>query len=67
VLAVGHEPTISMTLAFLLAGDDMAFRVEYKKGAAAMVVFPARATAGTGMLAWHLPPAAMRAMGGSRG
>jgi phosphohistidine phosphatase len=66
VLAVGHEPTISMTLAFLLAGDDMAFRVEFKKGAAAMVVFPARAAGGTGMLAWHLPPAAMRAMAGSR-
>ena len=62
VLAVGHEPTISMTLAFLLAGDDMAFRVEFKKGAVACLSLDGIPQPGGATLRWLVPPRVLRTL-----
>jgi len=66
VIAVGHEPWISVTLSTCLVGGEGAVHSVYKKGAAALVGFDGPPAAGQGWLEWMLQPAALRAIGTSR-
>jgi phosphohistidine phosphatase len=64
VAAIGHEPHISAALSYALTGDEGAVAAEFKKGAAALVVFAGDARAARGILRWLLQPAALRALAG---
>jgi phosphohistidine phosphatase len=63
VACVGHEPNLSLFAGLLLTGRERSL-VELKKGAGALIDFPARIAAGAGRLLWLLPPATLRALGG---
>ncbi|MBI5947889.1 MAG: histidine phosphatase family protein [Chloroflexi bacterium] len=63
VIAVGHEPHLSMALSYLLTGDRGAMRAAFKKGAAALVVFENEASPGRGWLEWLAQPGMLRAAG----
>ena len=65
VVAVGHEPFISQTLALALTGNEAGLVATFKKGAAALLTFDGPATPGKGMLEWLIQPAGLRAIGGS--
>jgi len=67
VMAVGHEPFISQTLAVVLTCDAMGLAAAFKKGAAALVTFDGPVTPGKGMLEWLIQPAGLRAIGSSGG
>jgi phosphohistidine phosphatase len=54
VAVVGHEPCLGELVSYLLAGDDDAVELEFKKGAAVLLGLPARPAAGSGMLRWML-------------
>jgi phosphohistidine phosphatase len=62
VVAVGHEPSISEALSWLLTGDASAATFDVKKGAAALVTFAGAPAAGAGTLEWLLPPKTLRAL-----
>jgi phosphohistidine phosphatase len=62
VAIVGHEPTMSMTLARLLGAGDSE-RFPFKKGGAALVDLPDGPSAG-GRLVWFLKPKVLRALAG---
>jgi phosphohistidine phosphatase len=62
VAIVGHEPTMSMTLARLLGAGD-GERFPFKKGGAALVDLPDGLAAG-GRLVWFLRPKVLRALAG---
>ena len=65
VAAVGHEPMLSLTVSFLLAGRPGTF-LEHKKGGACLVAFPHGVEPGAGVLQWAAPPRLLRALGGAR-
>jgi len=67
VMAVGHEPFISQTLAIALTCDAAGMIAVFKKGAAALVTFDGPATPGKGVLEWLSQPAGLRAIGSSGG
>lgn len=52
---VGHEPTLSMLITWLLARDDTQARVEMKKGACALLKTDGRAA----ILSWLIVPKAL--------
>jgi len=60
VLLVGHEPDLSR-----LAGDLSGARIPlvFKKGGLCRIDFPGPARAGSGALAFHLPPRFLRRLG----
>jgi phosphohistidine phosphatase len=58
VAVVGHEPWVSELVARLL-GTRHDERLEFKKGAVALVEVPGR-LAGGGRLVWYLPPKVLR-------
>ncbi len=62
VAAVGHEPMLSLTVSFLLAGRPGTF-LGLKKGAACLVAFPGRVEPGAGVLQWLAPPRLLRGLG----
>jgi phosphohistidine phosphatase len=62
VFAVGHEPHMSRSLSNLLTGDPDLVETGFKKGAAALISFPADLAPGRGYLEWYLQPAALRAL-----
>lgn len=62
VLAVGHEPLLSMTLSYALTGSEVAVRSTFKKGAAALIGFDAEPRAGAGWLEWLIQPAVLRSL-----
>ena len=62
VAIVGHEPTMSMTLARLLGAAD-GERFPFRKGGAALVDLPDGLAAG-GRLVWFLRPKVLRALAG---
>jgi phosphohistidine phosphatase len=64
VVAVGHEPHISMALSWLLCGDEMAAWFDVKKGSAALVRFDRPPAPGEGTLEWLLPPRVLREVAG---
>jgi phosphohistidine phosphatase len=62
VALFGHEPDVSELLARLL-GTPHSERLEFKKGAAALVQVPGRLEGG-GRLVWFLPPKVLRELAG---
>ena len=61
VAIVGHEPALSHTVSWLLAGGERAF-VEIKKGGALLLEFPDAVAATHASLAWALTPSQLRAL-----
>ena len=64
VMLVGHEPHMSATLSWLVAGDAGLVSTVFKKGAAALVSCTGAPRPGGCWLEWLLQPAALRAMTG---
>lgn len=64
VVAVGHEPLLSMTLSYALTGDTDAVRSTFKKGTAAVIGFDGTPRKGEGWLEMLIQPAALRAFAG---
>lgn len=64
VVAVGHEPLLSMTLSYALTGDTGAVRSTFKKGTAAVVGFDGPPRRGEGWLELLVQPATLRAFAG---
>ena len=62
VFAVGHEPHMSRTLSNLLTRDPDCVSSQFKKGAAALVVFENEVVPGRAYLEWLIQPAAARAL-----
>jgi phosphohistidine phosphatase len=62
VAAVGHEPSLSAIVTWLVA-DRTEPIIELKKGAACLVDFPGPVAAGRGLLRWALTPAQLRRSG----
>lgn len=59
VVLVGHEPHLSKVLSWLVTGSGSRSIVALKKAQAAMLE-TSRAAAGSAVLAWSLPPKALR-------
>lgn len=62
IAMVGHEPTLHELCSLLIAGDEVAGQVEFKKGSVALIRFPDLVTPGNGVLRWLLPPKVLRAL-----
>ncbi len=60
VAVVGHEPHLSGFASYLLIGPKGAASLVFKKGAAALICFPAEPAPGLGYLEWLLQPGALR-------
>lgn len=63
---VGHEPTLSLLIGALLAGEHAPAFVAMKKGAVAQLVFSRRIEFGAGRVMALLPPRVLRAIAGKR-
>ena len=59
VAAVGHEPSISLILSWLLTGTERRI-FAFRKGGAALLELPEEIGAGTATLVWALGPAQLR-------
>jgi phosphohistidine phosphatase len=59
VAAVGHEPSLSLTLSWLLTGSERRI-FAFRKGGACLLDFPDEVGAGTATLVWALTPAQLR-------
>jgi phosphohistidine phosphatase len=62
VAVVGHEPSLSRAVSWLLGGGDRSF-IELKKGAACLLEFPDHVGPGEGVLRWSLTPSHLRKLG----
>lgn len=64
VVAVGHEPTLSMAAELLCTGDQRLGLIELKKAGAIGISLPAfnRQAAVPGRLQWILPPSVLRGL-----
>lgn len=60
VAVVGHQPHLGRLLALCLRGNARAEAFELKKSAVVCLQFEAPPRAGQGVLAWLLPPRALR-------
>jgi phosphohistidine phosphatase len=60
--AVGHEPSLSGIVTWLVANRKEPV-IELKKGAACLVDFPSSVTAGGGVIHWALTPGHLRRIG----
>jgi phosphohistidine phosphatase len=60
--AVGHEPSLSRAMSWLLGGSGRSF-IELKKGAACLLRFDGTVKSGSGTLVWALTPSQLRALG----
>jgi phosphohistidine phosphatase len=63
VAAVGHEPSISLILSWLLTGTEKRI-FSFRKGGACLLEFPGEVGAGTASLIWALTPAQLRELAG---
>jgi phosphohistidine phosphatase len=63
VAVVGHEPSISLILSWLLTGTERRI-FSFRKGGACLVEFAGEIGAGTATLLWALTPAQLRALAG---
>jgi phosphohistidine phosphatase len=61
VAAVGHEPSLSLILSWLLTGNERRL-FAFRKGGACLLEFPDEPAAGTATLIWALTPAQLRAL-----
>jgi phosphohistidine phosphatase len=59
IAAVGHEPSISLTLSWLLTGAERRI-FSFRKGGACLLDFPGETGAGTATLLWALAPGQLR-------
>jgi phosphohistidine phosphatase len=59
IAAVGHEPSISLILSWLLTGTERRI-FAFRKGGACLLDFPDEVGAGTATLVWALTPAQLR-------
>ncbi|HEV3075683.1 MAG TPA: histidine phosphatase family protein [Thermoanaerobaculia bacterium] len=59
VAVVGHEPSISLILSWLLTGTEKRL-FSFRKGGACLIEFPGEVGAGTASLLWALTPAQLR-------
>ncbi len=59
VAAVGHEPSLSLILSWLLTGSERRI-FAFRKGGACLLDFPDEVGAGTATLLWALTPAQLR-------
>ncbi len=57
--AVGHEPSISLILSWLLTGSERRI-VSFRKGGACLIEFHGEVGAGTATLLWALTPGQLR-------
>jgi phosphohistidine phosphatase len=62
VAIVGHEPSLSELVSYLLTGDEEAVELDFKKGAAVFLNLPGRPAAGDAMLTWILTPGLARSL-----
>lgn len=62
IAIVGHEPGLSRTVSWLLAGTDDSI-LELKKGAACLLTIPDAVVAASAMLLWALTPSQLRDLG----
>lgn len=63
VAAVGHEPSISLIVSWLLTGTEKRL-FSFRKGGACLLEFPGEVGAGTASLLWALTPAQLRELAG---
>ena len=56
---MGHEPSISLILSWLLTGSERRI-FAFRKGGACLLDFPDEVGAGTATLVWALTPAQLR-------
>lgn len=63
VAVVGHEPSLSAFVTWLVAGRTDPV-IELKKGAVCLVDFPGPVAAGRGVIRWALTPGQLRRLGG---
>ena len=61
VVAVGHEPQLSLLAGLLLVGEPHSL-LAFRKGGTAMIEFPHRAEPGKGLLHWALTPGQLRSL-----
>lgn len=61
VAAVGHEPSLSLILSWLLTGNERRI-FAFRKGGACLLEFPEEPGAGTATLVWALTPAQLRGL-----
>jgi phosphohistidine phosphatase len=61
VAAVGHEPSLSLILSWLLTGTERRI-FAFRKGGACLLELPDEVGAGTATLLWALTPAQLRAL-----
>lgn len=59
IAAVGHEPSISLILSWLLTGSERRI-FAFRKGGACLLDFPDEVGAGTATLVWAMTPAHLR-------
>ena len=59
IVIVGHEPHLSRVVSWMMTGASGRSVVAFKKAQALMLQTP-KAAAGTAVLAWSLPPKALR-------
>jgi phosphohistidine phosphatase len=59
IAAVGHEPSISLILSWLLTGSERRI-FSFRKGGVCLLDFPDEIGAGTATLLWALTPAQLR-------
>jgi phosphohistidine phosphatase len=59
VAVVGHEPSISLIVSWLLTGTEKRL-LSFRKGGACMLEVPGEVGAGTASLLWALTPAQLR-------
>lgn len=59
IAVVGHEPSISLILSWLLTGTERRI-FSFRKGGACLIEFPGEVGAGTATLLWALTPAQLR-------
>jgi phosphohistidine phosphatase len=59
IAAVGHEPSISLLLSWLLTGSERRI-FSFRKGGAALLELPDEIGAGTATLLWALTPGQLR-------
>lgn len=62
VAVVGHEPSISLILSWLLTGTERRI-FSFRKGGACQLEFSGEVGAGTATLLWALTPAQLRELG----
>lgn len=61
VIAVGHEPFMSVAAAQVVGCSSQGF-IEFKKGAGLLTQFPDKVAAGEGYIKWYATPKLMRAL-----